>query len=270
MGAVALANLVEREAGAPAETTVALAARDDAYGEGFIEQFKTAWVERGGGITGPVLYDPSQASFNSEAGQMVSDDPDAYVIIDFPETYARFGAALVRTGQFHPDRMFSNNGIAPGAEGEKAPDGIPAPAIAGSRGHRPWTPAAGEAVEAFDELYRSAGGPARHTYDAQSFDAVVLCLLAAVAAGSNEGAQIKEKLREVSAPPGRKFSYLELADALRALADGQDIDYEGVSGPVNFDERGDPTVATFQVWSYDEGGTLEVAGEIEANADESR
>ncbi len=270
LGAVALAKLVERDLGAPAKTTVALAARDDAYGQGFIEQFKTAWEQRGGSTTGPVLYDPNQASFNSEAARIVSGKPDAFVIIDFPETYAKMGAALARTGQFSPDRLFSNNGLGPVAEGEKAPAGIPPATVAGARGHRPWTPAGGAAVKAFDELYRNAGGPPRHTYDAQSFDSSILCLLAAVAAGSNDGSAIKGKLRDVSGPPGKKFSYLELPEALRTLHAGQDIDYEGVSGPIDFDKRGDPTVATFQVWKYDQAGRLRITGEIQGAAGKTR
>ena len=44
---------------------------------------------------GPVLYDPEQPSYNSEADHITSGNPDAYVIIDFFETYAKVGAALV-------------------------------------------------------------------------------------------------------------------------------------------------------------------------------
>src|SRR5690606_32526801 len=63
--AVALADVIEEEVGTDA--TVSLAARNDAYGEGFITRFQEAWEERGGQVTGPVLYDPEQPSYNSEA-----------------------------------------------------------------------------------------------------------------------------------------------------------------------------------------------------------
>jgi ABC-type branched-subunit amino acid transport system substrate-binding protein len=256
---VALADTVEEELGGT-DFTVSLAARNDAYGEGFINRFKEAWEERGGLTTGPVLYDPQQPSYNSEAGQIVSGNPDAYVIIDFPDTYARMGAALARTGEFEASRLFTADGLA----ADEIPKGVPKKAIVGAKGTRPGTPEAGEAVERFGELFDEAGGPARGTFDAHNFDAVMMCFLAATAAGSSDGVNIQKALRDVSAPPGDKFSFLQLADAIRALQEGQDIDFDGVTGPIDWDENGDPTTATYEVWTYGDDGALEVMRQFEA------
>jgi ABC-type branched-subunit amino acid transport system substrate-binding protein len=260
---VALADTVEDELGGT-DFTVSLAARNDAYGEGFINRFKEAWEERGGSTTGPVLYDPQQPSYNSEAGQIVSGNPDAYVIIDFPDTYARMGAALARTGEFDAGTLFTADGLA----ADEIPEGVPEAAIVGAKGTRPGAPEAGEAVERFGELFEEAGGPARGTFDAHNFDAVMLCFLAATSAGSSDGAEIQEALRDVSAPPGDKFDFLRLADAVRALQDGQDIDFDGVTGPIDWDENGDPTTATYEVWTYGEDGALEVMRQFEAQQEE--
>jgi ABC-type branched-subunit amino acid transport system substrate-binding protein len=260
---VALADTVEQELGGT-DFTISLAARNDAYGEGFINRFKEAWEERGGSTTGPVLFDPQQPSYNSEAGEIVSGQPDAYVIIDFPDTYARMGAALVRTGEFDASALFTADGLA----ADRVPKGVPDQALVGAKGTRPGTPETGEVVEQFDRLFEQAGGPERGTFDAQNFDAVMLCFLAATAAGSSDGADIQEALRDVSAPPGDKFTYLELADAIRALQDGQDIDFDGVTGPIDFDENGDPTTATYEVWTYGENGRLDVMRQFEAAQDE--
>ena len=46
-----------------------------------------------------VLYDPEQPSYNSEAQKITSGNPDAFVIVDFPETFAKVGPALVANGQ---------------------------------------------------------------------------------------------------------------------------------------------------------------------------
>jgi ABC-type branched-subunit amino acid transport system substrate-binding protein len=256
---VALADTVEEELGGT-DFTVSLAARNDAYGEGFINRFKEAWEERGGSTTGPVLFDPQQPSYNSEAGEIVSGQPDAYVIIDFPDTYARMGAALARTGQFDASTLFTADGLA----ADEVPEGVPDEAIVGAKGTRPGTPEAGEVVEQFDQLFEQAGGPARGTFDAQNFDAVMLCFLAATAAGSSDGGDIQGALRDVSGPPGDRYTYLQLADAIRALQDGQDIDFDGVTGPIDFDENGDPTTATYEVWTYGEDGQLEVMRQFEA------
>jgi ABC-type branched-subunit amino acid transport system substrate-binding protein len=260
---VALAETVEEELGGT-DFTVSLAARNDAYGEGFINRFKESWEARGGATTGPVLYDPQQPSYNSEAGQIVSGNPDAYVIIDFPDTYARMGAALARTGEFDAGTLFTADGLA----ADEIPEGVPERAIVGARGTRPGTPQTGEAVERFDQLFEEAGGPARGTFDAQNFDAVMMCFLAATAAGSSEGTDIQKALRDVSGPPGAKFSFLELADAVRALQEGRDIDFDGVTGPIDWDENGDPTTATYEVWTYGDDGALDVMREFEAEQDE--
>jgi branched-chain amino acid transport system substrate-binding protein len=257
--AVALADTIEEELGGT-DFTISLAARNDAYGEGFITRFKEAWEQRGGSTRGPVLYDPQQPSYNSEAREIVSGRPGGYVIIDFPDTYARMGAALVRTGDFDPETLFTADGLA----ADEVPEGVPENAIVGAKGTRPGTPEAGEVVEQFGQLFEQAGGPARGTFDAQNFDAAMLCFLAATAAGSSDGADIQEAMREVSAPPGDKYTYLQLADAISALQDGQDIDFDGVTGPIDFDENGDPTTATYEVWTYGENGRLDVMRQFEA------
>ena len=55
---------------------------------------------------GPLLYDPTAASYNSEADDIVKGNPDAYVILDFPANYAKIGSALLRTGKFNGRKLF--------------------------------------------------------------------------------------------------------------------------------------------------------------------
>lgn len=256
--AQALADTIEQELGG-ATGTISLAGRNDAYGQGFVESFQGAWTEKGGQVTGPVLYDPEQPSYNSEAGQIVADDPDAYVIIDFPETYTRMGAALVRTGEFDPALMFTADGLA----SDEIPEGVPAESLQGARGTRPGTPEEGNVVAAFDEAFTEAGGE-RQTFDAQNFDAVMLCYLGALAAGSPEGADIAEQLQAVSSPPGTKYNFTQLPQAIEALGNGEDIDFDGVTGPLDFDDNGDPTAATYEVYEYGDDGALEVLRQFQA------
>ena len=241
-----LADAVEEDLGS-GDGTISLAARNDAYGEGIITQFQSSWEEKGGSVTGPVLYDPEQGSYNSEATQIVEGDPDAFVIVDFEEPYNAVGAALARTGDFDPTNLWTADGLAL----DEIPDSIPADALDGASGTRPATPEDSDTAAAFDELFTSAPGPGRETFDAQNFDAVTLCVLAAVAAGSSEGPEIKDQIAEVAGAPGDQYDYTQLADAIAALQDGEDIDFEGVSGPLDLDENGDPTVANYEVWSYD-------------------
>ena len=258
----ALADTVERELGGT-DFTISLAARNDAYGQGFIEKFKAAWEEKGGRTTGPVLYDPEQPSYNSEAAEIVQGRPDAYVIIDFFETYGKMGASLVRTGAFDASRLFTADGLA----SDRIPDTIPARALIGARGTRPGTPESGAVVEQFARIYRAAGGAPRQTFDAQNFDATMLCYLAALAAGSADGADVAEQLQAVSAPPGRTFTFMDLADGIRMIAAGEEVDFDGVTGPIDFDDNGDPTAATYEVYRYGDDGVLRVERQFEARAE---
>ena len=257
-----LADVVEQELRG-ANKTISVAGRNDAYGQGLANSFRRAWEAKGGRLTGgPVLYDPDQPSYNSEAERIVAGDPDAYVIVDFPETYARMGAALVRTGDFDAAKLFVTDGLA----GEELPKSIPGAALEGARGTRPGTPEEGDAAEAFNRLYSRSDLPprARQTFDAQNFDATILCFLAAVAAGSNEGEAIQGRIRDVSAPPGRAVSFEELGDAVRALRNGEDIDYQGASGAIDLDGQGDPTAATYEVFEYGPNRRFRVTRQVEA------
>jgi ABC-type branched-subunit amino acid transport system substrate-binding protein len=259
----ALADVVEEEMGGT-DITVSLAARNDAYGQGFIDQFKQNWEERGGTARGPVLYDPEQPSYNSEAAQITSGNPDAYVIIDFFETYATMGAALARTGRFDAGTLFTADGLA----SDRIPENLPAEALVGARGTRPGIPESGAVVERFGEIYNAAPGPGRQTFDSQNFDATMLCYLAALAAGSSDGSDIAEQMQAVSGPPGERYTFMELGDAIRALSNGDEIDFDGVTGPLDFDDNGDPTAATYEVYRYDPQGTLRVERTFEAQAEE--
>ena len=101
----------------------------------------------------------------------------------------------------------------------------------------------------------------RQTFDAQEFDAVVLCYLSAVAAGSTKREAMAGKVRDVSAPPGRKFTWLQLDQAIKALEAGQDIDYEGASGPIDLNDDGDPTAGVYDVYEF-KGGKLRLGEQI--------
>ena len=118
---------------------------------------------------------------------------------------------------------------------------------------------------------RGGGGlrPALHeglpvpprTFDAQTFDAVILCYLAAVAAGRPDGADMAQELRAVSGPGGKKYTWKQLPDAVKALQDGNDIDYEGASGPIDLDDEGDPTAGVYDLFRFKDG-KADVFGEV--------
>lgn len=259
-----LADAVGADLGTDA--TISVAARNDAYGEGIATEFKAAFEAAGGTTTGPVLYDPEGTTFDSEASEIVADSPDGYVIIDFEDPYAKVGAALVRTGDFDPTTMYTADGL---AFDPKIPSTIPLESLDGAKGTRPATPEGTDTAAAFQKLYDASSEEPkdRGTFDAQNFDAVSLCVLGAVAAGSAEGPDIQAKITEVSGAPGTKYDYTQMADAIAALQAGEDIDFDGVSGPLDLDDNGDPTVGTYDTFEY-KGGKFVLGDQVEKSSSE--
>ncbi len=123
-----LAEYMEEELGGAEGLTVNVGARNDAYGTGLADSFAAAWEEKGGTIGEEVIYDLEQPSYDSEADQLTSGNPDAFVIIDFPEPCNKVGPALVRTGNWDPKKTFGTDGLAFGGEdrrrgGDRRPRG---------------------------------------------------------------------------------------------------------------------------------------------------
>jgi ABC-type branched-subunit amino acid transport system substrate-binding protein len=239
-----LANFIDEEIGGAEGKTVNVGARNDAYGTGLADTFSAAWEELGGTVGEEVIYDPKAANYDSDAEQIVSGEPDATVIIDFPETYNKVGPALVRAG-FDPSTTFVTDGLITDlAAGPEAVNGL--------RGTAPGAPDEGEASTAFDELYVDSEPTdvERKTFDAQNFDAVVLCYLAAVAAGSTEGADMAEVVQTISGPGGTEYSWQELPEAIEALQNGEDIDYTGASGAIDLDENGDASAGVYDIYEF--------------------
>ena len=245
-----LAGLVADALGADA--TVVTAHRNDAYGNGLIAAFTEAWEAGGGTVLRNVPYNPEASSLDSEAGQIARGNPDGWVIIDYPGTWTTMGAALVRTGRWDPARTFSGDGL----RSENLPNETSGAATEGMRGTAP-TSIDAPAGEAFDALWRREADGQRQTYDANNFDAVVVLALAAAAAGSTDPSDIAGKLQEVSGPPGEKYTFEALDSAMAAADAGEDIDYEGASGPIDLDAKGDPTASDYVVWVYRNGGLVD-------------
>jgi branched-chain amino acid transport system substrate-binding protein len=257
--ALALVAGVADKLGGTDGKLVSVAYRNEPYGEGLAKNFSAAWQAKGGKIQGPVVFDPAQATFDSEAGQIVANNPDAYVIIDYPDTYAKMGASLVRTGKFDATKLFVPDALA----FSTVPSNIPAQAIEGARGTRGGTPVGTDAAKLFDELWQKAGGVEHFALDANSFDSTTLCFLAAATAKSNDPGAITAQIRNVTSPGAPQFTLNTLADALKAVNSGQKINYVGVAGAFEFADNGDPTVSLFDIFEY-KGGKPSVLKQIDA------
>lgn len=241
--------------------SVVVAAQNDTYGTSLAKTFSAAFKSLGGTISGStVIFNPDAATFDTEAGKIVAASPAAFVIITFPATYEKLAPALVRTGKWDPKKTWGTDGIRstdlPGKVGAAGTEGVRG-TVATDKGN--------PQAAAFDKLWKSKKLGKRQTYDAQMFDAAVLCGLATVRAGSVKGTSIAKQIRAISGPPGTKYTPSQLSAALKAVAAGKDIDYQGASGPIDLAADGDPSAGNYVVWSYTggklvDGGTIIKAG----------
>jgi branched-chain amino acid transport system substrate-binding protein len=79
----------------------------------------------------------------------------------------------------------------------------------------------------------------------------VFCLAAALQkAGSLAADDVKRELQSVSRKDGDELDVHpgEWAEAKAALLAGDDINYDGVSGRIEFSDRGDPTTGLYSIW----------------------
>jgi ABC-type branched-subunit amino acid transport system substrate-binding protein len=245
--ATAVGNAVGRR------STVNVGARNDAFGVGLKNLFETQWRRNGGQIGESLTWDPNAPSLDSEAQRLARGRPAAFVIIDFLPSFSKLAPPLVRSGSWDPRRTFVNEAIRNKEELDKIGGGR---ALEGLRGTAPTSEGA-PARAPFDNLFkRQAPSNTPLTgFEGAAFDSVMLGFLASVKARSTSPSRIKLHLRAVSGPPGKKYTYLQLGAAIKALLAGKDVDYEGAWGPVDWDAKGDPGSAVYEVWRY-QGGAI--------------
>ena len=245
-----LADAISQQLGGAEGKTVNVGARNDAYGTGLAGTFGAGWEDLGGTIGQEVIYDPEQPSYNSEAGQILQGNPAAVVIIDFPETFIKVGPALERTGNFDPAKTWVTDGLVSG----DLLEGPTATIVEGIRGTAPGVPDDLEATQAFDQLYTSSQPQDvdRQVFDAQNFDAVILCYLAAVSAGSTDGQDMADALVDITTG-GDKYTWEQLPELIEALQNGDDVDYVGASGEIEMDENGDANGGVYDIYAFAKG-----------------
>ncbi|NBC95151.1 MAG: ABC transporter substrate-binding protein [Deinococcus-Thermus bacterium] len=226
--------------------TVAVIYVNNDYGEGLANSFGGAFEERGGTITGSVPYEQGRASYRGEL-QQLAGDAQALVLIGYPENGATILRQALEEGFF--DRFIFTDGM-------KAPEiieQIGAEFLNGSFGTAPQALPESATAEAFAEFYNEAYGelPPKPYIDT-SYDAAMLMALAIEAAGSTDGAAIRDALSMVANAPGEPIRPGEWEKAVGILADGGDIDYVGASGSLDFDDVGD-VGGTFAHWAIQDG-----------------
>jgi branched-chain amino acid transport system substrate-binding protein len=98
-------------------------------------------------------------------------------------------------------------------------------------------------------------------YAAEAYDSTILAALAAVVARDSSGPSIAANLRSVSAGGIKCTSF---AECIAVLKTQQDIDYDGVSGPVDLTANGDVSPASYGLYTYGAGNQFTLTRDIVA------
>jgi branched-chain amino acid transport system substrate-binding protein len=220
--------------------TVGILAMQDSYGSGLADQVTKTAEEAGASVVERVDYDPKAAEFSADVAKIKAKNPKAIVLIGFEEG-AKVIQELVKQG-LTADKVkwYMVDGNMSNTNYLKMPKGT----LKGVKGTIPGA----EAPEDFRKKLQELDPKLEDfTYAAESYDAAILISLAAEAAKDDSGQSIAAKLPEVSKGGEKCKTFKECADLLKA---GKDIDYDGVSGPIEFNDAGDPAVATIGVYQY--------------------
>jgi branched-chain amino acid transport system substrate-binding protein len=238
-------------------TKLAVAARQDPYGEGLAAATVKSFTEAGGVITTDLLYDLAAPSFEAEVAEIKAGNPEAVAVIGIDES-AKFVQEMIKQG-VGPDKVqlyLVDGNLSPTAYAD-----FPAGIMAGTVGTVPTgsadLTAFNERLRAFDPtLTDFSYGPQ------QAYDAAMVIALAAHAAGCADGVAIATALPEVAGNGGEKCT--TYGDCIALLDAGTDIDYMGVTGSVDFNEYGDLLEGTISINEYSSNTEFAEIGSVTA------
>jgi branched-chain amino acid transport system substrate-binding protein len=233
--------------------TVGILAMQDSYGTGLADQVVKTITDAGGQVVERVDYDPKAADFSAEVAKLKAKNPKGLVLIGFQETSKVVQELVKQDMPAGKHKWYMVDGNMSNTNFVTMPKGT----LAGVKGTIPGA----ASPEAFQKRLAAVNQElAEFTYAPESYDAANLIALAAEAARSDAGTDIAAKLGEVSKGGEKCADFASCAELIRA---GKDVDYEGVSGPVDFDDAGDPSAATIGVYQYGEKNTFDAGKALE-------
>ncbi len=246
-------KLLAKRARMLGHSRVALVYLPGAYGEGLASAFSQAFVAAGG--QAPAFnqqYTTGQSSYTTllrDLYQAYATPPDAVVLVAYPLDGAQIVNDYNRSFSDKQSFWFFT---------DATEDVAFVSAVTGSgfsfnhEGTGPGTPS-GASYDAFRDAYHAQFGewPQAGSFAVNAYDAVFLVALAMEAGGASTSAAVKAQLTGVSRG-GTAYGPSQYAQAVQALHEGKDINFDGASGVVDFDDAGD-VVAPYHLWRVESG-----------------
>jgi ABC-type branched-subunit amino acid transport system substrate-binding protein len=232
------------------------------FGVNMVNEFSKAYKALGGTIVSVTPYNEKQPSYQAEVTAAMGGSPDALYLVSYPVDGATIARQWISQGG--PQKFLLNDGM-------NSPDFIANvgaqylnDAYGTSSGTNP-TPS----TEYFNANYKAFSSiePSNPAAD-RSYDAGAIVGLAIAQAGSADPTAIKDAISKVLDPSGTVIhaGKDEFTKALQLIKDGKPIKYEGVIGPVSFDQYGDIT-GPFRLWRIQNGEVTTVGEMTTADVD---
>ncbi len=230
--------------------TAAVIFRQESYGQGLAQAFKENFEALGGTVDPFIPYAVDTENFDAEVDQIVAADPDAIVVIGFAESANILTTMHERgIGPTSGKNVWGVDGNIGGIGKELSDPSI----IAGMRGTEPSVnlKQISDFTARLDTAYEGGVGGV-YAYGAETYDAIVIVALAAEVAGTDDPVKVAAEINGVTKDGEKCTSFAEC----KALIDeGKNIDYDGLGGPYEFVDAGEPAAASFRIATYDGGAT---------------
>ncbi len=225
--------------------------RDDAWGQGLVEAFQGAWR---GGIVAVSSPSELRESYLDLIAESAREGAQALVLLTFwPEAEIILREAL-ESGLY--DQFLFGDALRRADLAEAVGGGR----LAGMYGTVSGPSHENPTTILWDEAFRDEYGRGTEaTYVKETYDATIAVALAAETAGSTEGTAIRDALRGIASAPGEQVppGAQGIARGLNIIRDGGEVDYEGGSVSMDWDEYGDLRRGYIGIWRFTADGTIE-------------
>jgi branched-chain amino acid transport system substrate-binding protein len=192
--------------------------------EVMVEKFRAG----GGAVSGYIVYERDKTAFRSEVDQIMRSRSDTVMLNGYLPDVTILLRELFRAG--FEGRRFTFAYAANATTFQSLPNEV-------TNGLITFQPSPDLDSGAFNRLKNRFGNVEVDPYSAQTNDHATLAILAAAQAGEATGTAIRDNVRKISQGDGEKVD--NVTDGLRLIAAGRAVNFEGASGPVSFDDRGD-------------------------------
>lgn len=229
--------------------TAAVLYRQESYGQGLADSFQENFEAAGGTIPVFTAYAVDTENFDAEVDSIVDADPDAIIVIGFAESANILTTMNERGIGPAVKNVWGVDGNIGGIGGELSDPSI----IAGMKGTEPSVDLTeiSDFTQRLEGAYEGGVGGI-YAYGAETYDAIIITALAAAIAESDDPQVFKTEINGVTKDGTKCFTF---AECIALVDEGTDIDYDGVGGPYEFVDAGEPAAASFAIRTYDGGTT---------------